>query len=719
MITLTLQFLIIAVLPLSILITAVYVSRADFKRPSLRNRWLFTLLAATLWASSLLRLFGGTSFSPILVLNWSVLGRYALLATALGVLWTTQTRFGIGRRRRRLTTILSLLLALTALALDAQIWRYAAPDFSLAGRPIRFFDLWAAVWVAAWVVPLVAAWLLTQQVRRDLPLSFYRNQTDYWLLALGIFFVGFGVASIQQPGQPVWQEVGILLSILAILVASVSLTNSLLPNLRLAIWQVGGRLAAVLIIFVLAWVALLFARQLEETRAELTLVLLAALLALAVTAVYRIANTLTGRALSPAITQRDTLPYVYSSAIGHAPEPVQLGQLFLRTVQFNLGTDDAWLFLAQDASGGQLVLRPLTYIGSDLLETAEFRDDSPFTQHLRREHQPILQVDLDTLELFTDLDVVEKAVLLRWQRVLYMPLHARDSLIGVLALGPKYAGEAYSRRDFALLEVMARQISPLLVQAQNMATLRRLSEYAFQQNRRLMREQQQLQEVADLQAHFIALVAPELQRPFARIFDCIDALPETAASQRATLSEEITALKTTLSRLINLAARVDEASRFALRRVQLEEVTRSAMRQLRTMADARRVELQLDSSGVLPVLGDAQRLQEALEYLLHNAIKFNRIGGRVLIDAGSSGGDVYVRLRDTGVGIPPEKLETLWNGFPEITAATYNQHTHQPKGVGLIFARFIIVAHGGRLEADSNYGAGSTFTIYLPAAFTD
>ena len=87
--TLTQQFLIISLLPLSFIGMIVYLWRARLKRRPLFLRWSLTLLAAAVWASSVIRFFGGTTFPEILIYNWGIVGTYALSLTAVFFLFTT------------------------------------------------------------------------------------------------------------------------------------------------------------------------------------------------------------------------------------------------------------------------------------------------------------------------------------------------------------------------------------------------------------------------------------------------------------------------------------------------------------------------------------------------------------------------------------------------------------------------------------------------------
>jgi signal transduction histidine kinase len=147
----------------------------------------------------------------------------------------------------------------------------------------------------------------------------------------------------------------------------------------------------------------------------------------------------------------------------------------------------------------------------------------------------------------------------------------------------------------------------------------------------------------------------------------------------------------------------------------MDETIRQAIRQLSAMAEARRVEVDLVITGNLrPTQGDPEKLVEAVQHLLHNAIKFNKIGGQVRVECSSDGLELAISIADNGVGMPPVRLEAIWKGLPnlELKSAANGKQL----GMGLLLARFIIQAHNGRLEASSKHGSGSIFTIHLPAA---
>lgn len=699
---------------------AVYLWRSGLRRRQLAIRWTATMFAATIWSSNFLRFYGGVTFSETLVFSWGVVGSYVFGLIALGLLLTTYSQFSIPRTQGRAAVGISVALWLASLILDPAIWSYHLSSITLAGQPIRHFDLWAAVWTAAWLLPVIASWILTQQIRIKSPASLYRNQIHYWLLLLALYTLGGALVSIRQPGQPAWQEVGLFFIILAGFTGSVTIANSHLPDLQLAMRQILSRLSGTLILFGLTWAALRFIVEgvtnlPTETNPNLVLTIAAALFAGLFTLIYRMVNTITQRLFVPARARRENVMSGYTNAIGNLPEPAQIGQLLLRVVQSSLAVDEAWFFVTEDGVAGSLILRSLAGLDSEAPKTARFDGSSPFVKHLRHNSNPLAQYDIDGLTAFDEMPESEREVLTGWRKVLFMPLHAGDRLVGILALGARSSGEAYERADFESLESLAIQISPLIVQAQNLASLRQINDFVFQQNQVLARENKHLSELTDLYFQFTELVSPDLRKPFAGIRRKLLQLQEssTAGDEKQRVEDllaQLGDLKKPMDHLITLSAHIQKRESFRFQPVQLDEVTSNALRMLQPMAEARRVHIDFEPDTRLPpILGDEQQLQEAVQHLLHNAIKFNKIGGEIQLKYGLEDGRLCLHVIDEGVGIPAERLGNLWAGLSE-----RRNDNGQGTGLGLVLTRFIIAAHGGYLQAQSRHGAGSTFSIYLP-----
>ena len=622
------------------------------------------------------------------------------------------------------------VLWLLAVALDPAAWPYVIPNFPLAGQTIEHFHMWVAVWTASWMVPVLASWMLTKQVNRSLPRSLYRNQIRYWLLMLTVFGLGGILASIQQPVQePVWQEIAVLIVLLAAFIGTVSLTQAQLPDIQLATRQVLYRLSGTLIIFGLTWLALsLIVRGVlpnlpAETDPNLVLILIAAVFAALFMIINRLVSNLTKWIFLPSKAKREAALADYTNAVGNFPDPEQLSHLVLRYVESTLGVADAWLLSAEDGAGGTLILRPLSHLNGTEPETAVFAADSPITTRLRQEHQPLIQYDIDALEAFDSLSTEERELLSQWQRVLFMPLHAGDSLLGVLALNHKTSGESYEQKDFEQLQALDQQMSPILAQVKNLDALQHINEYVFSQNQALIRERHYLQEFVSLYSRFVQLITPELKRPFATLEDQMAALQtslaDDAAAQEklAKLNQTIAAGKQPVENLIELATRVQMRREFNFQLMQTDTVIQNAVRSLKNMADARRVSIEFTPDRDLPsIYGDPDQLQEALKHIIHNAIKFNKIGGSIVIESETTGGDFVVRIKDTGVGIPEERMAEMWQGFATIYS---NGSGKRRQGIGLALTKFIVAAHGGSITVESSYGSGSTFAIYLPLVFDE
>jgi signal transduction histidine kinase len=111
------------------------------------------------------------------------------------------------------------------------------------------------------------------------------------------------------------------------------------------------------------------------------------------------------------------------------------------------------------------------------------------------------------------------------------------------------------------------------------------------------------------------------------------------------------------------------------------------------------------------VRADPIRITQALGNLLGNALKFTPEGGEVRFCASSGDGQVVIEVTDTGPGIPPEQAAHLFEHFWQA-----RRNDKRGVGLGLTIAKGIVEAHGGRIWCTSTPGAGSTFSIALPAA---
>ncbi|MFL5307051.1 MAG: sensor histidine kinase [Polyangia bacterium] len=141
-------------------------------------------------------------------------------------------------------------------------------------------------------------------------------------------------------------------------------------------------------------------------------------------------------------------------------------------------------------------------------------------------------------------------------------------------------------------------------------------------------------------------------------------------------------------------------------------VVTEAVDTFQTQAAASGVSLVCDVTAVSPVAEfDAARILQVLANLVGNAIKFTPRGGRVAVHLESGGQELRFAVRDTGVGIPPEHLDTVFERFRQV-----DRGDRRGVGLGLYISKCIVQGHGGRIWAESGPDQGSTFWFTLPIA---
>jgi signal transduction histidine kinase len=172
-----------------------------------------------------------------------------------------------------------------------------------------------------------------------------------------------------------------------------------------------------------------------------------------------------------------------------------------------------------------------------------------------------------------------------------------------------------------------------------------------------------------------------------------------------------------LSRLINDIITLQVVSRETLdvRLIDLAQLVWEAGERWRTDAAADNIVIQSElPTGIPPVLGDRSRLDQVLDKLLSNAIKFMPGGGTVTMRVEDTVDGVQVSVSDTGIGIPPSQLERIFDRFYQVDGSA--QRRFGGAGLGLAIVKLVIEAHGGHVAVQSELRKGSTFSFTIPKA---
>lgn len=217
---------------------------------------------------------------------------------------------------------------------------------------------------------------------------------------------------------------------------------------------------------------------------------------------------------------------------------------------------------------------------------------------------------------------------------------------------------------------------------------------------------------------FISNVSHELRTPLASLKALTETLRDGALDDPKAAPRFLGRIETEVDALTQMAQELLDLTRIESGQVPLDLKSAAPGKLLTSAADRMRVQVEragltltVESAMELPeVRADAARLEQVLVNLVHNALKFTAPGGKVILSAGAQGGFVRFAVRDTGIGIPEDELERVFERFYKADRARSGGGT----GLGLSIARHIVEAHGGRIWVESVEGRGSTFNFTIP-----
>jgi PAS domain S-box-containing protein len=157
-----------------------------------------------------------------------------------------------------------------------------------------------------------------------------------------------------------------------------------------------------------------------------------------------------------------------------------------------------------------------------------------------------------------------------------------------------------------------------------------------------------------------------------------------------------------------------EAGKVELRRetLDLSGLVEDALSSIRPQCAAKSLRIEANIPGSPCVDADRLRARQILYNLLSNAAKFTPEGGRIRVDVSCANGFAEISVSDTGIGIPPEEHELIFDKFHQVVAATSGMR--EGTGLGLPITKRLVEEHGGRIWLESEPGKGSRFTFTIP-----
>jgi signal transduction histidine kinase len=290
-----------------------------------------------------------------------------------------------------------------------------------------------------------------------------------------------------------------------------------------------------------------------------------------------------------------------------------------------------------------------------------------------------------------------------------VPVEVRGAVVAELLADGKPSG---IRRLHDAFDTVAAQLALAIERRQLRETERESARALAEQNERLL-------ELDRMKDQFVSTVSHELRTPLTSMIGYLELLREGEAGEltqeQAHFLEIVDRNSHRLNDLIDdilFLSRVD-GGRFSLDKkpVDLASLVREQVESISGAATTKGVELSLTvEEDPPPINADASRLVQLIDNLLSNAVKFTPEGGIVRVTVGARGGAAHLEVSDSGVGIPEDEVDRLFQRFFRASTAG----TIKGTGLGLSIAKAIVDAHGGTISLRSEVGVGTTFMVDLP-----
>ena len=255
----------------------------------------------------------------------------------------------------------------------------------------------------------------------------------------------------------------------------------------------------------------------------------------------------------------------------------------------------------------------------------------------------------------------------------------------------------------------------------------RLKDYADQ----LEKANLELKKLDAMKSEFVSVASHELRTPLAAIKNSIQLIlsgkaGEINSNQHKFLTmadRNITRLTNILNDLLNLSKIESGKVELKFEEIQLKDLVELTILALKPQADLKAIQMISEIPEELPSVNcDREKTEQILINLIGNAIKFTPDEGSIFVTAtpfseqreGGIGHKIAISVRDTGVGIPKEHLNSIFDKFFQVEGSLHRSVSGT--GLGLAITKGLVEAHQGKIWAESEVGKGSTFTFTLPVA---
>jgi signal transduction histidine kinase len=310
-----------------------------------------------------------------------------------------------------------------------------------------------------------------------------------------------------------------------------------------------------------------------------------------------------------------------------------------------------------------------------------------------------------------------------------LPLFAGNKLNGYLILKEKKSGEIYLNQDIALLLIFGPEIAVAIQNTKSYEQIKNfnitLEKEVTKATDELKKANEHLKELDKLKDDFFSVASHELRTPLA-------AIRWNSAMINSYYSSKINAghfagmvndIHEASLRLIEIVNDFLDTSRleqgritFQKEKINLPEIIKDVIRDLDSLARTGGLHIKYVSGkqNIPEIISDSGRIKQVLFNLIGNSIKFTKAGG-VEVALKKDKNSIKVFIKDTGIGILPEKHHLLFQKFKQAGKAYLNRDSSSGTGLGLYISRLIVEGLGGKIKLEkSELEKGSTFSFTLP-----
>ncbi len=380
-------------------------------------------------------------------------------------------------------------------------------------------------------------------------------------------------------------------------------------------------------------------------------------------------------------------------------------------------------------------------LGRVPLDALDLLNDDLLITELRNQHQPLLQYEIDFNPHFAILPAERRQWFSEMGMDVYVPIISNDRLEGIIAVGPKRTGATFQRGELDLLQVLADQTGVALRNARLYGELGEQNDKIRELNGDLIGQNARLEIMDQVKTDFITIASHELRTPLTQVKGYADIL--TVMNDESNLSQEQAReimgyinratgqLEQVITALLDASQLDVEGMKLTYIETTLDTVIRMATEPLRPALRERRITLEtLGLAELPPIFADFQRMVQAFNNIIGNAVKYTpdhgtiSVSAEVQTSAESPVDYLEITIADTGIGIDPRFHDLIFEKFfrvgsTELHSTGSTKFKGAGPGLGLPIAKGVIEGHHGRIWVESSGEdearlPGSQFHIVLP-----